>query len=168
MYLLQREWWEPVLPSHAVAKSLPAANGMVGGCASFSRSHSTKMSSAVTKEHACEAEALDEAEGMWFAAVYKYVPAEEGMMGVVYSFSRSRAVAKSLSAADGMVGGCASFLRSRATKRISAVTKEHVCQAALDKSLPAAEVMVCACEANTWSQREEHIHAQGATSSVSL
>jgi hypothetical protein len=151
MYLLQREWWEPVLPSRAVAKSLPAADGMVGGCDSFSRSHATKMSSAVTKEHACEAEALEEAE---FASVDKSVPAAEGMVGAGYSFSRSRAVAKSLPAVVGMVGECASFSRSRATKRSSAVLKEHACEAealdeadgmgfaAVDKSVPAAEGVV--------------------------
>jgi hypothetical protein len=104
----------------AVAKSLPAVVGMVGGCASFSRSRATKMSSAVTKEHACEAEALEEAE---FAAVDKSVSAAEGMVGAGYSFSRSRAVAKSLPDVVGMVGGCASFSLSRATKMSSAVTK---------------------------------------------
>jgi hypothetical protein len=111
------------LRSRAIAKSLPAVFEMVGGCASFSRSHATKMSSAVTKEHACEAEALEEAEGMGFSAVDKSVPAAEGMVGAGYSFSRSRAVSNSLPDVVGMVGGCASFSCSRATKRSSAVTK---------------------------------------------
>jgi hypothetical protein len=117
--------------SRAIAKSLPAADGMVGGCASFSRSRATKRSSAVTKEHVCEAEALEEAEGMGAAALDKYVPAAEGMVGVGSSFSRSGAVAKSLPAPDEMVGGCASFSRSHATNRSSAVTKEHACEAAI-------------------------------------
>jgi hypothetical protein len=69
---------------------------------------------------------------------------------------------KSLLAVDGMVGGSASFSRSCSTKRNSAVTKEH------GKSLPAIDGMVHACEADTWSQREDHIHAQGATSSAAL
>jgi hypothetical protein len=140
--------------SHAVAKSLPAADGMVGGCAYFLRSHATKRSSAVTKEHACEAEASEEADTMGAAALDKYVPAAEGMVGVGSSFLRSHAVAKSLPAADGMVGGCASFLHYRVTKRSSAVTKEHACEAealeeadtmgaaALEKYVPAAEGMV--------------------------
>jgi hypothetical protein len=67
-----------------------------------------------------------------------------------------------------MVGGCPSFSRSRATNRSSAVTKEHGSEAALDKSLPAVDGMVRACEADTWSQREDHIHARGATSSDTL
>jgi hypothetical protein len=154
--------------SRAVAKSLPAVDGMVGGCASFSCSCATKTSSAVTKEHACEAEALEEAEGMGFAAVDKSVPATEGIVGVSSSFSRSRAVAKSLPAADEMVCGCASFSRSHATKRSSAVMKEHACEAALDKSLPASEGKIGACEADMWSQREDHIHARGAMSSAAL
>jgi hypothetical protein len=113
----------------------------------------TKRISAVTKEHACEAEALEEAEAMGGASLEKYVPVAEGMVGVGASFSRSRAVAKSLPAAEGMVGGGASFSRSRATKRTIAVTKEHVCEAealeeaeamggaALDKWFPDAEGM---------------------------
>jgi hypothetical protein len=75
---------------------------------------------------------------------------------------------KSLPAADRMVGGCASLSRSRATKRSSAVTKEHASEAALDKSLPVVEGMFHDCEAYTWSQREDHIHARGATSSAVL
>jgi hypothetical protein len=68
--------------SRDVAKSFPAAVGMVGGGASFSRSCATKMSSAVTKEHACEAEALEEADAMGGAALDKYVPATEGLVGM--------------------------------------------------------------------------------------
>jgi hypothetical protein len=114
----------------------------------------TKRINTVTKEHACEAEALEETDTMGAAALDKYVPAAEGMLCVGSSFSRSRAVVKSLPAADGMVGEGASFLRSRATKMSSAVTNEHACEAealedaeavggaALDKYVPDAEGMV--------------------------
>jgi hypothetical protein len=130
-------------------KSLPAADGMIGGCASLSCSRANKRSSAVMKEHACEA-ALD-----------KSLPAADGMVGGCASLLHSRATKrssavmkehaceaaldKSLPAADGMVGGCASLSHSRATKRSSAVMKEHACEATLDKSLPAADGMVGGC-----------------------
>jgi hypothetical protein len=107
----------------AVAKSLPAADEMVGGCDSFSRSLATKMRNAVAKEHACEDEALEEAEAMLAADLDMYVNAVEGMVGVGSSFSCSRAVAKPLPAADEMVGGCDYFSRSLDTKRSSDVKK---------------------------------------------
>jgi hypothetical protein len=113
----------------------------------------TKRSSAVTKEHAREADALEAAEAMGAAALDESVPAADGMVGGCASFSHSRAVAKSLHAVDAMVGGGASFSRSRATKRSSAATKEHACEsealeeadamgaAAPDTYVPAAEGM---------------------------
>jgi hypothetical protein len=50
----------------------------------------TKRSSAVTKEHACESQAYEEADAMGAADLDKSLPAAEGMVGGGAYFSRSR------------------------------------------------------------------------------